>query len=91
MCEIFGFAVDSYYCQILFDRVVMNFYLSPQFTIQPVACFFKAARALDDEMAHFWLEPIFPYIFFTVKSFHVKSLLSLAGNFVLYYFNNQNL
>jgi hypothetical protein len=59
------FAVDSHHFQILFASVVMNSdLLPPQFTIRFCAaircfCFFKAARILDDEGAHFFPEPIF--------------------------------
>jgi hypothetical protein len=51
----------SSFCQILFDSVVMNLNLLPQFTIRfwPAVCFLKAAQNLDDERAHFRLEPIF--------------------------------
>jgi hypothetical protein len=56
-CGFFVFAVDSHLCQILFDSVVMNLDLPPQFTrYDPL---FVSSRTLDDERAHFFPEPIF--------------------------------
>jgi hypothetical protein len=65
-CRCFGFAVNYHLCQILFDSVVMNLDLPPQFTISLCAathCLFlhalKKQTAAARTSAHFFAEPIF--------------------------------
>jgi hypothetical protein len=73
-CGFFGFALDSHFCQIFFDSVVMNLDLA----LQPAVYFFKAARALDVERAHFCPEPIFDilsFFFVVTLYFSIRTFL----------------